>query len=324
MESLTKNKQTTENILQMVQKAFGRSLLSDQITVKELTEGFFNVAYEVALPDRTVILKVAPPADARVMSYERNIMKAEVEALRLVKEKTNVPVPDVLYYDDSHTLCNAEYFFMEKIEGDNFFTLKNQGQIPYEVQNDIFRQVGRYNYEMNQIPGTTFGYLGQSELQGVCWKEVFLAMLEDVLKDGENIEIDLGTTDYSEVRGLVKEASFALEEVKEAHFVHWDLWDGNIFVKDGRITGIIDFERALWAEPLMEFYFRGHINIKEFYEGYGANLNEQAKVRSLLYDMYLFLIMIVETKYRMYPDDWQYGFATKQLAIAMTELKKLV
>lgn len=323
MESLTKNRQTTDRILLMVQKAFGCKYSSDALSVKELTEGFFNIAYEIKLPDRTVILKIAPPEDAKVMSYEKNMMKAEVEALRLVGEKTRVPVPGVLFYDDSHTVCNADYFFMDKIEGDNFFTLKNQGKIPYEIQNDIFRQVGRYNYEMNQIQGTTFGYIGLPKMQGDSWKEVFLAMLEDVLKDGEQIDISLGVA-YDEVRQLIRKAGFALEEVKKPSFVHWDLWDGNIFVKDGRITGIIDFERALWAEPLMEFYFRGHINIKDFYEGYGADLKEQAPIRSLLYDIYLFLIMIVETKYRMYQDDWQFGFATKQLAKAMEELRKLL
>jgi aminoglycoside phosphotransferase (APT) family kinase protein len=323
MESLTKNKQTAENILQMVQKAFRMDFTSDKVTVKELTEGFFNVAYEVTLPDQTVILKIAPPTDAKVMTYEKNMMKAEVEALRLVKEKTEVPVPEIIYYDDSHTLCNADYIFMEKIEGDNFFTLKSQGLIPYETQNEIFRQVGLYNYEMNQIHGTAFGYMGIPESQGSSWKEVFLAMIEEVLGDGERIGIDLGTS-YDEVRELIQKACISLEEVTEPCFVHWDLWDGNIFVKDGRITGIIDFERALWAEPLMEFYFRGHTSIKEFYEGYGANLREHAPIRAFLYDMYLFLIMVIETKYRMYPDDWQYGFSTKQLAKAMTELKKLV
>jgi hypothetical protein len=74
----------------------------------------------------------------------------------------------------------------------------------------------------------------------------------------------------------------------------------------------------------MEFNFRGHINIKDFFEGYGENLSKEAPIRSLLYDMYLFLIMIIETKYRMYPDDWQYRFATKELSKAMDELKKLV
>lgn len=323
MESVTKNKQSYEDILRMVQKAFGNELSADAVSIKELTEGFFNVAYEVLLPGKTVILKVAPPLDAKVMTYEKNIMKAEVEALLLVKKMTKVPVPAVLYYDTSHTVCNAEYFFMDKIEGENFFTLKNNGLIPYEVQNQIFREVGHYNYEMNRIKGTTFGYMGLPVMQGSSWKEVFLKMIEEVLRDGERIEINLGV-EYDAVRMLIKKAEYALEEVKQPYFVHWDLWDGNIFVKDGRVSGIIDFERALWAEPLMEFYFRGHINVKDFYEGYGANLREEAPMRSLLYDMYLFLIMIVETKYRMYTDDWQYGFAKEQLKKAMASLEKLV
>jgi hypothetical protein len=54
----------------------------EQISIKELTEGLFNVAYEVLLPEKAVILKIAPPQDVKVMSYEHNIMKAEVEALR--------------------------------------------------------------------------------------------------------------------------------------------------------------------------------------------------------------------------------------------------
>lgn len=323
MESATKNKQSDRVILLMVQKAFGNAFNPEEVTIKELTEGFFNVAYEVILPDQTVILKIAPPTNAKVMSYEHNIMKAEVEALRLVGAKTSVPVPRVLYYDDSHSICEADYFFMDKIEGESYFQLKNQGLVPFEFQNQIYFDMGRLNREMNRITGTSFGYLGMPEKQSTDWKETFLAMIEEVLLDGERIEIGLGVS-YEEVRDLISKASYSLEEVKEPCFVHWDLWDGNVFIKDNKISGIIDFERALWADPLMEFNFRGHINIKDFYDGYGVNLSKEAPIRSLLYDMYLYLIMIIETKYRLYPDDWQYGFATKQLNRAMDELRKLV
>jgi aminoglycoside phosphotransferase (APT) family kinase protein len=246
-----------------------------------------------------------------------------VDALRLVKHKTAVPVPEVLYYDNSGTICDADYFFMDRIEGDSFFKLKNSGSIPYEQQIDVYKEIGRLNHEMNQITGTSFGYLGLPDKQGSSWKNVFGQMAEEVLLDGERIEICLGAG-YDEVRKLMDQASFALEEVKQPYFVHWDLWDGNVFIKDGRITGIIDFDRAVWAEPLMEFYFRGHINNTDFYKGYGENLQEKAPVRSLLYDMYLFLIMIIETKYRMYPDNWQYDFATKQLKLAMDKLRTLI
>jgi aminoglycoside phosphotransferase (APT) family kinase protein len=307
----------------MTQKACGSGINSQMIAIKELTEGFFNVAYEITLPEKKVILKIAPPKGSKIMSYEHNMMKAEVEALRLAKEKTGLPVPGILYYDNTGSICDADYFFMDKIEGENFFNLKNQGLIPFEQQNAIYHEIGRYNNELNRIKGTSFGYMGLPEKQGPDWKSVFLDMVEEVLKDGERIEISLGVG-YDEVRSLIDKGSFTLSQVKEPSFVHWDLWDGNVFVKDGKITGIIDFERALWADPLMEFYFRGHINIKEFYEGYGANLREAAPVRALLYDMYLFLIMVIETEYRRYPDDWQYGFATKQLALAIFRLKKLI
>jgi aminoglycoside phosphotransferase (APT) family kinase protein len=148
-------------------------------------------------------------------------------------------------------------------------------------------------------------------------------MMEDVLKDGETIEIGLGV-EYDEVRNLISRASYALEEVTKPVFIHWDLWDGNAFIKDGKITGIIDFERALWGDPLMESYFRAHCNTKEFNDGYGADLRKESPVRALLYDMYLYLIMVIETKFRMYPDDWQLNFATKELQKAMKELKQLI
>lgn len=323
MESITKNRKSIQTIAKMLQRAFGEGISTDKISINELTEGFFNVAYEITLPDRNMILKIAPPKTAKIMSYEHNIMKAEVDALRLVRQKTTVPVPEVLYYDNSFSICDSDYFLMEKVEGSSFLKLKNNGQIPYEKQNEVYYNIGRFNFDINQLEGESFGYLGQPHKQGVDWSKIFLAMIEDVLRDGENIGIAL-CTGYDEVRKLIEKASFSLSEVSKPAFVHWDLWDGNVFVKDGIITGIIDFERAIWADPLMEFYFRGHTNIKAFFDGYGKNLREESPVRALLYDVYLFCIMTIETKYRMYPDDWMLNFSTKQLATAIEKLKLLI
>ena len=148
-------------------------------------------------------------------------------------------------------------------------------------------------------------------------------MLEGVLTDGESIKISIGI-DYGEVRTLIDKASFALNQVKQPIFVHWDLWDGNVFVKDGKVSGIIDFERAIWGDPLMEYFFRAHCYNENFNTGYGADLREEAPIRALLYDLYLYLIMVIETKYRNYPDNWQYHFATKELKIAIDKLKELL
>jgi aminoglycoside phosphotransferase (APT) family kinase protein len=122
----------------------------------------------------------------------------------------------------------------------------------------------------------------------------------------------------------MEKASFSLEEITTPRLVHWDLWEGNVFVKEGKITGIIDFERAMWGDPLQEYFFRLHCYNKSFTDGYGRDLRAEAPVRALLYDIYLYLIMVIETKYRNYPDDWQYNFATENLKQAVEQLKKLV
>ena len=56
---------------------------------------------------------------------------------------------------------------------------------------------------------------------------------------------------------LCAEAHPALDEVQSPRLVHWDLWDGNVFVDPAtaQITGISDFERSLWGDPLMEVNF---------------------------------------------------------------------
>ena len=65
MESLTKNRQNEETLRRMVGRFFHPLELQ---SYKELTEGYFNVAYEVTLSSgEAVILKVAPAEGVRVI-----------------------------------------------------------------------------------------------------------------------------------------------------------------------------------------------------------------------------------------------------------------
>jgi len=38
-----------------------------------------------------------------------------------------------------------------------------------------------------------------------------------------------------------------LDVVRTPRLIHFDLWDGNILVEAGQITGLIDGERAFWV-----------------------------------------------------------------------------
>ena len=137
MESKTKNKKTREQIERMAARAFGGITLADGAdAVYELKEGWFNAAYNVRLADdREVILKIAPPQGSEILTYEKDIMVTEVSSMRMVRENPAIPVPEIYYFDQARDLCNSNYFFMAKLEGDNLEHVKKS--LSTETQTDI-------------------------------------------------------------------------------------------------------------------------------------------------------------------------------------------
>ena len=86
---------------------------------------------------------------------------------------------------------------------------------------------------------------------------MFTGIVEAILADGEARNVDIGR-DYDEIRKVVALHADVLDDVVEPRFVEWDLWDSNVMVRDGRIVTIIDHERALYGDPLMEAGFAAH------------------------------------------------------------------
>ncbi|HEY1094148.1 MAG TPA: aminoglycoside phosphotransferase family protein [Glycomyces sp.] len=320
MESITKNRQAPQTLKAMVAKAFGPDEVPDgEDFAEELGHGWFNVAYKIRLNDgRDVVLKIAPPPGVEVMTYERGAMDIELASLDLIREHTNVPVPDVLFADTTLELCDAPYFFMPYIDADNIGII--EGALPSEELAAYWEQLGARNAELNAIKGTGFGPLLDPRFP--TWRAAFTLMCEDVLADGERRSVDLGF-DYGTIRAVIAEHEASLDEVTEPRFVEWDLWPSNVMVKDGRIVCIIDHERAFWGDPLMEAGFCGAelpamSDADAFARGWGRGpLTDTERTRRRLYGLHLVLIMIIETNYRGHTDTKQYDWARAQLAELM-------
>ena len=96
------------------------------------------------------------------------------------------------------------------------------------------------------------------------------------------------------------------------------MWEGNVFVKDGHVSGIIDWERALWGEPFMDDRFRMHNRGKHFLEGFGqTSFSEDELKRLSWYDIILYLTMMIEVYYREFDDKGQYFWAREMLEKSM-------
>ncbi|MBY9078380.1 aminoglycoside phosphotransferase family protein [Paenibacillus sp. HN-1] len=319
MESMTKSKLNEEQIREITADVFGAG--NGAAEIEELTGGYFNAAYRVLLADgRETILKISPADDTETMTYERGIMRTEVETLKLAREKGLAPVPEVYAYNTGRRVVPNDYFFMEKVRGIPFNEIR-EGMSP-EARGDVERQLGRYNRQINDMVGSRFGlYHDPFGRTPGTWREAFTGMIGDVLDDAVRLKAPMPIGRGELERGI-EELLPALDAVKEPRLVHWDLWEGNVFVENGKITALIDWERALWGDPLMEFHFRyiaeeqlRRVEGNEaFYEGYGGFYESPNELeRKKLYDLYLDLIYFVECFSRKYTSEDHLKWAHNQI-----------
>jgi aminoglycoside phosphotransferase (APT) family kinase protein len=324
MESITKNRQPAEILQAMVERAYGPGQVpaGGGDWVSELGHGWFNAAYRIRLRDGSqVVLKIAPPPAVEVMTYERGAMSTELAALRLIRERTSVPVPAVDFADQSRELCDADYFFMQFIDAENLGIVGRR--LPAAALDAYHEALGAANRELNSIRGAAFGPLAGPGDQS--WRVAFTRMAEDVLRDGERRQVDLGY-DYDAVRGVIARDAGCLDEVTDPRFVEWDLWDGNVMIRDGTIVGIIDHERAFYGDPMIEAGFVGTQlaafgDPAAFMRGYGhRQLTGTEPARRRLYSLQLALVMVIETVYRGHTDTRQYDWARARLTEVMTLL----
>ena len=325
MESITKNRQGPDVLRAMVERAYGAGQVpAGDGWAEELGHGWFNVAYQIRLRDGTrVVLKIAPPAGVEVMTYERDMMRIEVRALAMIREQTVVPVPAVHHFDQSRELCDADYFFMEFVDGENLGIIRED--LPPEQFRAYDEALGAANHALNQIKGEGFGSLLGVQ-PGATWRQVFTGIVEDVLRDGERRQVDIGW-DYDLIREVLAQHAGSLDEVTEPAFIEWDLWESNVMVRDGALLSIIDHERALFGDYLMEAGFvavelEGMGERPGFLHGYGKEtLTPTESVRRRLYNLHLALIMVIETVYRGHTDPaQQYDWAKTKLDDVMETL----
>jgi aminoglycoside phosphotransferase (APT) family kinase protein len=219
-------------------------------------------------------------------------------------------VPEILVYDTTQTLLPSEFFIMEFVPGVPFHKLRKE--LSADQQRQVETQMGRMCRQISEITAPAFGFWDQPELAGVSWRNTFDHMLQGIMQDAQDMHVDLEKS-YDEVFHIFRKHYYVLDEVVVPRLVHWDMWDGNVFVDPAsqQVTGLIDFERALWGDPLTESFFLNMPPTSGHLAGYGENLlGTPSQVRRrALYDTYLFLILIIECYFRHYPNNDQENWA---------------
>jgi aminoglycoside phosphotransferase (APT) family kinase protein len=300
IESITKTVISHDTAAAIVADAFGEVGLDRH---ELLPEGGYNAVYELFLADgRRVALKIAPPPDVVVMRYERNLMSAELAAMRIATD-LGQPVPAVLWHDTTATRVASELFIMEWCPGTAMKALRPH--LSTAEQQHVDAQIAGFLRTLHSVTADGFGLFAAGSARFERWSDAFIDLYDMLLADAADLSIPLPRP-YAELALIPRRHVEELDLVTRPSFVHWDMWDQNTFVDPTtlQVTGLIDYERAMWADPLMEVNFVLKGNDDAFMAAYGTPLlaEEAGRTRRALYDLYLSTVMTVESTYRRYTD----------------------
>lgn len=269
---------------------------------KPLTGGTFNSVYKVETSNsKAYIIKIAPDKDTFVLTYEKDIIKNELEFFELTKKCKNVHFPKIYGYslDDSY---RYKYIIMEFVEGQ----MLNKSKLSKKEKSDVMYKLGRAMAEIHAITDENkFGYM-----QTPCesFRQAYKAMAENVINDGLKVTKSFPCLDR--IRVAIEKHSDAFDLAENAHLIHFDLWPGNIIVKDGELYSIIDCERCMFGDPVGDFISLDYISPfekavpQEVIDGYNSesekklSFNKNELTRFYLMRLYLGLIVYTETYYR--------------------------
>nr|MDT0659741.1 phosphotransferase [Micromonospora sp. DSM 115978] len=306
MESLTRRRITEDELRALVRHGFGQQARVSRW--HELTGGTFNAAYWVRLIDDTEhVLKVAPPPDLKLLTHEVDLMRTEVDFYRRAG-RVGVPVPDVRHAGFDRAVIGSDFVFLSRVDGVALTSVRDD--LAPSGHAATRAELAGHAARLHQITGPAYGYpLRPSRTWQPTWRAAFGAMVDDILADADRLGTELPASP-DRIGTVLRHHADDLDRVRRPALVHFDLWDGNVFVApDGaggaRVTGLIDGERAFFGDPVAELVslalLRDVSDEPAILDGYaevaGADrieLTASVRRRLTLYTCYLYLIMLVE------------------------------
>lgn len=257
---------------------------SDIIRISPFTSGNINKMYEVKLKKRNIILRIYNEA-----------WKAKKEALiyKKIKDKLNLPVPEVYYYDDSCTMLPKAFSLLSKLPG---YPITYSYRKYHNLK--LFEKAGASLAKIHTIKYAKFGWILGDEIKPSFkkWSDfVEYDLYQKIEKQKEIQELRKKIENYlSDNENLLKIA-------QKPCMLHKDYHGSHILTDAHNITGILDMEWAIAGHNendfiKMELWTIGdNKKIKQtFFKGYKewGNISEDYEKRKRIYELWHYVNMV--------------------------------
>lgn len=259
--------------------------------VSALHGGEIAAVYEIAFLDAArppLVLKVYPDD----LHWK---MQKEVRVVGLIDNRLGVPLPRVLFADDSKMLLDLNFLVMTKLDGAILGRL--EGTLSPEQRASAYMQIGHLLREFHSISMAAFGYIGPTGISTAhSTNRAYLThQIQRKLTDFAAQGGDAGLAERLARHFSGRE--HLLDGCTQPVLCHNDLHAGNLLatIAGGalRLTGVLDFEGALAGDPLMDvakaLYYLDEERKRAVLLGYGAIDREHWSQTLDLYHLYFVL-----------------------------------
>ena len=244
-----------------------------------------------------LVLRIAPPDDAGFLFYEQLMMRQEPDLHAIIRARTSIPVAEIIAHGFDRTCIGRDYVLMAALPGTPVSDV--QGLAPAQFRRAL-RQVGEHLRQLHALTAVeclgleseAHGYLGAHRPMEAqpTWAAAFRVMwnklLDDVVACGSYTPAEAQS-----MRDLFDVHADLFDRPVIPRLLHMDVWNQNILIDEsGNVTGLVDFDRALWGDVEIEFAVLDYCGITEpaFWEGYGAQRDDSpaAMIRRQFYLLY--------------------------------------
>jgi aminoglycoside phosphotransferase (APT) family kinase protein len=257
--------------------------------------GKHNRSYFVACSAGDFVARIAPPDDAGFLFYERRMMRQEPPLHALIRARLPIPVAEIVHADFSRSRLDRDYLIMAALPG---IPLSAATNLSRATLDRALRQTGDCLRQLHTLTAADclgaplHGYAGPHEpmVPQSNWWDAFRVMWHQLLDDV--VACQAYTPEEGQaMRDLLDYHRRYFDRPVEPRLLHMDVWSQNILIDDlGNVTGLVDFDRALWGDPEIEFAVLDYCGISEpaFWQGYGARreASAAASVRRQFYLLY--------------------------------------
>lgn len=253
-----------------------KALQTKAVRVERLDGSVFRNFRLQPTSDYFYVLRCRPSSHVRLLGQEEERLQTEALVLQSLRGRSDILVPRLIEYHTTMIPMGSSYLISGPFKGSILSDI--EASLSCQAFASIDKSLGGYVRQLSHISGPAFGAIRTgTPPASPAWSRCFAALLETILRDGEDALVSLP---YDFIRHQVRRHRQALDQITQPKLVLLEMaadQDVIINTNDYTIAGLLDFSTAIWGDPFMSDCF--HKPRMGFVEGFGRLPNRDTNER---------------------------------------------